>query len=136
MANLLSSNTICATARDAELRSSARSRLAAGSDAENAPAWLEAWRRWFTGRSLLLESDVDLDVALIELLHVPALHVAGNPALAARSVALAADALQAAGRDLEAQALRRELLVSQVAVRPALGPDPVSPDAPVETETP
>ena len=125
-----------ASSSDPAVRDAARVRLAAAADAENAPAWLGAWRRWFTACSLLREQDVELDVALIELLHVPALHVARNPALAARAVALAADVLERAGRSTEADSLRRELLISQVAVRPALGPDTIPSDVPDESETP
>ena len=125
-----------ASSPDPAARDAARARLAAAADAENAPAWLGAWRRWFTACSLLREQDVELDVALIELLHVPALHVARNPALAARAVALAADVLERAGRTTEADSLRRELLISQVAVRPALGPDTIPSDVPDESETP
>lgn len=87
---------------------------------ENAPEFMDAWRCWFNARAMMLENNADLDAALIELLHIPAIYMSLDPALSARAVALAADVLEASGRATESQLLRRELFVAQADVRPAL----------------
>ena len=127
-----------AVASDPEIRSDARARLALAVDADDAPLWVDAWARWFNARSVLLEPDPDLDLALIELLHIPAMHGARCPALASRAVSRAAEMLEAAGRTAEANQLRHELKVSQANVSPAFVPlEPVSSDDPIDgSETP
>jgi hypothetical protein len=113
--------------RDAEVRAQARAHLEVLADQDEAPVFIDAWRRWFVAQSNLLEDDVDLDLALIQLLHLPAIHKHSDPALASRAVASAADILEAAGRISEAGLLRRELHVSQADVRPALLPEKSAP---------
>lgn len=108
------------TSEDADTRADAREALEVSSEAEDAPAWIDAWRRWFAARSLLMEPSPDVDIALIELLHIPAVHGGRSPALASRAVALAAETLERADRVLEANLLRREQLVSQADVAPAI----------------
>ena len=100
------------------------------------PAWLNAWSRWFKGRSLLIEPDPDIDLALLELLHLPAQHLEESPALASRAVALAAYVLEDKGRLSEASLLRRELLVSQANVPPALHTESPLTDEPAQPESP
>ena len=121
---------------EAEIRDQARDRLVGLASTEGAPAWLDAWSRWFRGRSLLIEPEPDIDLALIELLHLPARHLEGSPALASRAVALAADVLEEQGRLPEAALLRRELLVSQANVPPALPHEPHFTDEPAQPESP
>ena len=113
--------------RDGETRAQARAKLDALADQAEAPAFIDAWRRWFVAQSMMLEEDVDLDLALLQLLHLPAIHQRSDPALSSRAVAFAADALESAGRTLEAGLLRRELHVAQSDVRPALIPEMSAP---------
>ena len=107
-------------ADDAKVRTAAIRTLNSLAEQPDAPDFVSAWKHWFNARSMMLEEDVDLDIALIELLHIPAIYRRDQPALAARAVACAADTLQTAGRDAEAALLQRELFVSQADVRPAL----------------
>lgn len=109
-----------ATSPEADLRAEARETLQATVEAEDAPDWIDAWRRWYSARSMLMEQDPDIDIALIELLHIPAIHGGRSPALAARAVALAAETLEREKRFSEAALLRREQLVSQADVAPAI----------------
>lgn len=109
-----------ALSTDEVVRKGALKVLTDFSSEQEAPEYIDAWRRWFSARSMMLQDNVDLDTALIELLHIPAIYMATDPALAARAVALAADVLEASGRGTEAQLLRRELYVAQADVRPAL----------------
>ena len=118
------------------VRQQARDRLVGFADEDGAPDWLDAWSRWFKGRSLLIDSGTDIDPALLELLHLPAQHLEESPALASRAVALAADVLEEADRLSEASLLRRELLVSQANVPPALHIESPLTDEPAQSESP
>jgi hypothetical protein len=123
-------------APEAEVRDQARGRLVGFASAEGAPSWLDAWSRWFQARSLLKEPDQDIDLALLQLLNLPARHLEASPALASRAVALAADVLEEAGRLSEAALLRRELRVSQANVPPALHFESLLTDEPAQSESP
>lgn len=133
---LLMGAALDSRASDPALRAAARERLRALAEEASAPRWVDAWSRWFTGCSLLFEPEPDLDLALIQLLHLPARHQDRAPALASRAVALAADVLERAGRTDEAATLRRELLVSQAGVPPARPIDPLPSDHSPEPEIP
>ena len=115
---------------DAETRFQARATLTALAEDEAAPAWVGAWRRWFLARSILLEEDGELDLALVELLHIPAIHSQSNAGLAARAVALAAEHLNAANRQRESARLRRELELSCADVAPAIAAQQDAPETP------
>ena len=126
-----------AESADPAVRAAARERLREVLDEEDTRAWIHAWYRWFLARSMLMEPDVDVDGALIELLHIPAVHGARSPALASRALMLAADILERDGRFSEAALLRREQVVTQPNVVPALqvgfqDQDRPTGDAPVE----
>lgn len=112
--------SLSALSPDPQARLDARAALAAAAAEEGAPAFIDAWRSWFVAHSMLLEEEVDLDLVLLELLRIPAIHAFSDPALASRAVSAAASALDRAGRVREADLLRRELRISQVQVRPAL----------------
>ena len=126
-----------AIAIDPVVRQKGRAQLSSLATMQDAPPWVDAWSRWFTARSLSLESDADVDDILIELLHIPARHASRCPALASRAIIHATEILDEAGRFPEANMLRRELLVSHASVVPAIHPDPVTHDGPTDgSETP
>ena len=74
------------------------------------------------GVSGILDQDSSLDVALLELLSIPALHLHDDPALSVRAIEVCADALEKNGRIDEAAVLRQEIERLDFKVDPALLP--------------
>ncbi len=85
-------------------------RLASGEFAEQG-AWIEAWARYFVGRSMLGERDELVQKrGLIQLAHLPARFGESQPALAAEALALLIEWHDATDKAEAADSLRSELV--------------------------
>ncbi|OUU92478.1 MAG: hypothetical protein CBC35_07135 [Planctomycetes bacterium TMED75] len=118
----LLSAAIATGASDPQQRSVARDRFQSLLRTRSAGTPLDSWRGWFMGVSGILDQDSSLDVALLELLSIPALHLHDDPALSVRAIEVCADALEKNGRIDEAAVLRQEIERLDFKVDPALLP--------------
>lgn len=118
----LLSAAIATGASDPQQRAVARDRFQSLLRTRSVGTSLDSWRGWFMGVSGLLDRESTLDVALLELLSIPALHLHADPALSVRAIAVCADALENDGRTDEAAVLRQEIERLDFKVEPALLP--------------
>ena len=118
----LLSAAIATGAADPEQRAAARDRFDSLLRTMPAQASLDSWRGWFMGVSGLLDREGSLDLAILDLISIPALHLHRDPALSLRAIAVCADALENAGRTDEATVLRQEIERLDFKVAPALLP--------------